>query len=157
MPMNEAVVGTWWGEKTRPSAPFGLRGGDRFRPGAKGVARGKKPRIKILDDRQCNLRDRGSIPRTSTSLGPHSSKGEQGKNAGKSRSVHLWVCRQVACEQQHVIEAGCWLKMRSAEPLAPPWVPWGSLESPSPCQGEDREFKSRRDRQGWVLTRGGLV
>jgi hypothetical protein len=73
--MNEAVVGTWWEEKTRPRAPFGLRGGDRFRPGAKGVARGKRPRIDALDDRQCNLRDRGSIPRTSTSLGPHSSKG----------------------------------------------------------------------------------
>ena len=30
-------------------------------------------------------------------------------------------------------------------------VPWGSLESPSPCQGEDHEFKSRRDR----LSSGG--
>jgi hypothetical protein len=77
MPMNEAVVGTWWEEKTRPRAPFGLHGGDRFRPGAKGVARGKRPRIDALDDRQCNLRDRGSIPRTSTSLGPHSSEEER--------------------------------------------------------------------------------
>lgn len=52
-------------------------------------------------------------------------------------------------------EASCrrrkWCGRRIQSPGTGNWKPvlgpWASLEWPSPCQGEDREFKSRRARQ----------